>query len=163
MSENYKFSTLSLHAGQNPDPTTGACATPIYQTSSYKFNDTAHAANLFGLREFGNIYTRLMNPTTNVLEERVAALEGGVAAVATSSGHAAQFTVFHMLLEPGDEILASNKLYGGSITQMGNSFQKFGWNTTFVDPSPENFKASLNDNVKAIFVESLANPGGIVT
>lgn len=161
--DNYKFSTLSLHAGQQADPTTGACATPIYQTTSYKFKDTDHAANLFGLREFGNIYTRLMNPTTDVLEQRVAALEGGVAAVATSSGHAAQFTVFHMIMEPGDEILASNKLYGGSITQIGQSFQKFGWKSTFVEPTAENFKAALNDNVKAIYVESLANPGGIVT
>ncbi|MCP5382165.1 MAG: O-acetylhomoserine aminocarboxypropyltransferase [Kordiimonadaceae bacterium] len=163
MSDNYKFSTLALHAGQNPDPTTGACATPIYQTTAYKFNNTEHAANLFNLKEFGNIYSRIMNPTTGVLEERMAALEGGVAALAVSSGHAAQFTVFHMLLEPGDEILASNKLYGGSITQMGTSFKKFGWKTTFVDPTPENFKAVLNDKVKAIFVESLANPGGIVT
>ncbi|HRW30425.1 MAG: O-acetylhomoserine aminocarboxypropyltransferase [Alphaproteobacteria bacterium] len=163
MSDNYKFSTLALHAGQNPDPTTGACATPIYQTTAYKFNNTEHAANLFNLKEFGNIYTRLMNPTTGVLEERMAALEGGAASLAVSSGHAAQFTVFHMLLEPGDEILASNKLYGGSITQMGTSFKKFGWKTTFVDPKPENFKAALNDKVKAIFVESLANPGGIVT
>jgi len=163
MSDNYKLSTLALHAGQKPDPTTGACAVPIYQTSSYKFNDTDHAANLFSLNEFGNIYTRLMNPTTDVLEKRVAALEGGVAGLAVSSGHAAQFTVFHTLLKTGDEILASKKLYGGSITQMGTSFKKFGWKTTFVEPTAEKFREALNDNVKAIFIESLANPGGIIT
>jgi len=163
MSEKYKLPTLALHAGQQPDPTTGACAVPIYQTSAYKFNNTEHAANLFSLNEFGNIYTRLMNPTTDVLEKRVAALEGGVAGLAVSSGHAAQFTVFHTLLETGDEILASKKLYGGSITQMGTSFKKFGWNTTFVEPIAEKFKEALNDNVKAIFIESLANPGGIIT
>lgn len=163
MTEKYKLSTLAVHAGQQSDPTTGACATPIYQTTSYEFQNTAHAANLFGLKEFGNIYTRLMNPTTTVLETRIAALEGGVAALAVSSGHAAQFTVFHTLLETGDEILASNKLYGGSITQMGTSFQKFGWKTTFVEPTAEAFSAAMNNKVKAIFIESLANPGGIVT
>jgi O-acetylhomoserine (thiol)-lyase len=163
MSENYNFSTLAVHAGQKSDPTTGACATPIYQTASFEFNSTEHAANLFNLQEFGNIYSRLTNPTNAVLEARVAALEGGVAALAVSSGHAAQFTVFHTLLEPGDEILAANKLYGGSITQMGTSFRKFGWTATFVEPTAENFKAALNDNVKAIFIESLANPGGVVT
>ena len=163
MSENHSFSTLAIHAGQQADPTTGACATPIYQTASYEFKSADQAAKLFNLQEFGNIYSRLTNPTVAVLEARVAALEGGVAAVAVASGHAAQFTVFHTLLEPGDEILAANKLYGGSINQMGESFKKFGWKTTFVDPTPESFKAALNDNVKAIFMESLANPGGVVT
>ena len=163
MSEKHSFSTLAIHAGQQADPTTGACATPIYQTASYEFTSADQAANLFNLTEFGNIYSRLTNPTVAVLEARVAALEGGVAAVAVASGHAAQFTVFHTLLEPGDEILAANKLYGGSINQMGESFKKFGWKTTFVDPTPESFKAALNDNVKAIFMESLANPGGVVT
>ncbi|MBL4895124.1 MAG: O-acetylhomoserine aminocarboxypropyltransferase [Emcibacter sp.] len=163
MSENHSFSTLAVHAGQQADPTTGACATPIYQTASYEFTSTEQAANLFNLQEFGNIYSRLTNPTVAVLEARVTALEGGVAAVAVSSGHAAQFTVFHTLLEPGDEILAANKLYGGSINQMGESLKKFGWKTTFVDPTAESFKAALNDNVKAIFMESLANPGGVVT
>jgi len=163
MSENYNFSTLAVHAGQQADPATGACATPIYQTTSYEFGSTEQAAKLFNLQEFGNIYSRLTNPTVAVLENRVAALEGGVAALATSSGHAAQFTVFHTLLHPGDEILASDKLYGGSITQMGTSFKKFGWTTRFVNPTPENFKAALNNKVKAIFIESLANPGGIVT
>ncbi|MCF8475160.1 MAG: O-acetylhomoserine aminocarboxypropyltransferase [Emcibacter sp.] len=163
MSENYNFSTLAIHAGQQADPTTGACATPIYQTASFEFKSTEQAANLFNLQEFGNIYSRLTNPTVAVLENRVAALEGGVTALAVSSGHAAQFTVFHTLLEPGDEILAANKLYGGSINQMGESFKKFGWKTTFVNPTAESFKAAMNDKVKAIFIESLANPGGVVT
>ena len=163
MSENHSFSTLAIHAGQQADTATGACATPIYQTTSFEFKSAEQAANLFNLQEFGNIYSRLTNPTVAVLEERVAALEGGVAALAVSSGHAAQFTVFHTLLEPGDEILAANKLYGGSINQMGESFKKFGWKTTFVDPTAESFKAAMNDNVKAIFIESLANPGGVVT
>jgi O-acetylhomoserine (thiol)-lyase len=163
MSENHSFSTLAIHAGQQADPTTGACATPIYQTASYEFNSAEQAANLFNLKEFGNIYSRLTNPTVAVLEARVSALEGGVAALAVASGHAAQFTVFHTLLEPGDEILAANKLYGGSINQLGESFKKFGWKTTFVDPTAESFKAAMNDNVKAIFIESLANPGGVIT
>jgi len=163
MPDNHRFSTLAIHAGQQADPATGACATPIYQTASFEFSSVDQAANLFNLAEFGSIYSRITNPTVAVLENRVAALEGGVAALATSSGHAAQFTVFHTLLEPGDEILAANKLYGGSINQMGESFKKFGWKTTFVDPTAESFKAALNDNVKAIFMESLANPGGVVT
>ncbi|MCK5425858.1 MAG: PLP-dependent transferase, partial [Emcibacter sp.] len=144
MSENHSFSTLAIHAGQQADTATGACATPIYQTTSFEFKSAEQAANLFNLQEFGNIYSRLTNPTVAVLEERVAALEGGVAALAVSSGHAAQFTVFHTLLEPGDEILAANKLYGGSINQMGESFKKFGWKTTFVDPTAESFKAAMN-------------------
>jgi len=163
MPENYNFSTLAVHAGQKSDPATGSCATPIYQTASFEFNSTKQAARLFNLEEFGNIYSRLTNPTVAVLENRVTALEGGVAAVAVASGHAAQFTVFHTLLESGDEILAANKLYGGSINQMGESFRKFGWKTTFVEPTAENFRAALNDRVKVIFIESLANPGGVVT
>ncbi len=163
MTENYSFSTLAIHAGQQADPATGACATPIYQTASYEFTTAQQAANLFNLTEFGNIYSRLTNPTVAVLENRVAALEGGTAALAVSSGHAAQFTVFHTLLEPGDEILAANKLYGGSVNQLGESFKKFGWKTTFVDPTAASFKAAMNDRVKAIFIESLANPGGVVT
>ena len=158
-----KLATNVLHAGHDVTTNAGTRAVPIYQTTSYVFNNSDHAANLFSLSEFGNIYTRLMNPTTDVLEQRVAALEGGVAGLAVSSGHAAQFTVFHTLLETGDEILASKKLYGGSITQMGTSFKKFGWKTTFVEPTAENFKDALNDNVKAIFIESLANPGGVIT
>jgi O-acetylhomoserine (thiol)-lyase len=164
MSSAQKFSTLAVHAGQSADPTTGACATPIYQTASYEFDSPEHAAKLFNLEEFGNIYTRITNPTTSVLETRIAALEGGTAALAVASGHAAQFLVFHALMESGDEILASNKLYGGSVNQMSCSFKKFGWGTTFIDPTdPQNFKKALNSNVKAIFIESLANPGGVVT
>ena len=127
------FNTLSIHAGAKPDPTTGARATPIYQTTSYVFNSAEHAANLFGLREFGNIYTRIMNPTQGVLEERVAALEGGTAALAVASGHAAQALVFHTLCMPGDEIVAAKKLYGGSINQLGHSFKSFGWNVDWAD------------------------------
>jgi len=164
MTEKLNFSTLAVHAGQAADPATGACATPIYQTASYEFESPDQAAALFNLQEFGNIYSRLTNPTVGVLEARVAALEGGTAALAVSSGHAAQFIAFHTLLQPGDEILASNKLYGGSVNQLGASFKKFGWKTTFVDvDNPENFREALNPNVKAIFIESLANPGGIVT
>src|SRR4249919_3175280 len=121
------FSTLAVHAGAQPDPTTGARATPIYQTTSFVFNDADHAASLFGLQAFGNIYTRIGNPTNAVLEERVAALEGGTAALAVASGHAAQTLVFHTLLEPGDEFIAARQLYGGSINQFTYSFKKCGW------------------------------------
>lgn len=164
MTDTYNFSTLAVHAGQQADPTTGACAVPIYQTASYEFESPEQAAALFNLQEFGNIYTRLGNPTQSVLETRVAALEGGTAALAVASGHAAQLVAFHALLETGDEIIASTKLYGGSVNQLTHSFKKFGWKTNFVDPTdPENFRAALNDNVKVIFIESLANPGGVVT
>jgi len=159
----YGFETLSIHAGAAPDPTTGARTTPIYQTTSYVFDDVDHAASLFNLQTFGNIYTRLTNPTTSVLEERVAALEGGTAALATASGHAAQLVCFHALMGPGDHIVASRKLYGGSITQIGHSFKKFAWDSTFVDPDdPKNFAKALTPKTKAIFIESLANPGGVV-
>ncbi len=159
----YGFETLSVHAGAAPDPTTGARITPIFQTASYVFDDVDHAASLFNLQTFGNIYTRLTNPTTSVLEERIAALEGGSAALAAASGHAAQFLVFNLLLEPGDEFLASNRLYGGSITQFGSTFKKFGWQVRFVDPDePDNFRRALTPKCKAIFIESLANPGGVV-
>src|SRR3981189_587391 len=121
------FSTLAVHAGAQPDPTTGARVTPIYQTTSFVFNDADHAASLFGLQAFGNIYTRIGNPTQAVLEERVAALEGGTAALATASGHAAQVVVFQMLLQPGDEFIAARKLYGGSIHPFNTPFQSFGW------------------------------------
>ena len=164
MSEKQAFETLAVHAGAAPDPTTGARVTPIYQTTSFVFQDVDHAARLFNLQEFGNIYSRLTNPTVGVLENRVAALEGGVAALAVASGHAAQFITFHTLLDAGDEILAATKLYGGSVTQLGHSFKKMGWHARFVDPSdPENFRRALTPKVKAIFIESLANPGGIVT
>lgn len=163
-SDTLAFETLAVHAGAAPDPTTKSRATPIYQTTSYVFDDVDHAARLFNLQEFGNIYTRLTNPTTAVLENRVAALEGGVTALAAASGHAAQLLVFHTLLEAGDEILAATKLYGGSINQLSHSFKKMGWGVRFVDPdNPDNFRQALSPKVKAIFIESLANPGGIVT
>ncbi len=159
----YGFETRAVHAGAAPDPTTGARITPIYQTAAYVFNDADHAASLFNLHNFGYIYNRLNNPTVAVLEERVASLEGGRAALAAASGHAAQFLVFQTLLEPGDEFLASRNLYGGSLTQFGLSFKKLGWTCHFVDPhDPDNFRAALTPRCKAIFVESLANPGGVI-
>ena len=160
---DYGFDTLSIHAGAQPDPATGARATPIYQTTSFVFEDADHAAALFNLQVFGNIYSRIMNPTNAVLEERIAALEGGRAAVAAASGHAAQFLTFFTLMEPGDEFVVSRNLYGGSLTQFGLSFKKLGWTCHFVDPSePENFRKALTPKCKAIFIENLANPGGIV-
>ena len=126
--------TLAVHAGAKPDPTTGARATPIYQTTSFVFDDVDHAASLFGLQAFGNIYTRIGNPTSAVLEERVAALEGGTAGLAVASGHAAQVMVLHALMTPGDEFVASNKLYGGSINQFNHAFKNFGWNVGWADP-----------------------------
>lgn len=160
---SYGFETRAVHAGAAPDPTTGARSTPIYQTTAYVFDDVDHAASLFNLHNFGYIYSRLTNPTVAVLEERVATLEGGRAAVAAASGHAAQFLVFATMLEPGDEFLASRALYGGSLTQFGLSFKKLGWTCHFVDPSdPGNFRRALTPRCKAIFIESLANPGGVV-
>ena len=157
------FETRAIHAGAAPDPTTGARSTPIYQTAAYVFDDVDHAASLFNLHNFGYIYARLNNPTVSVLEERVASLEDGRAAVAAASGHAAQFLIFFTLMEPGDEFLASRNLYGGSLTQFGLSFKKLGWKCDFVDPAdPENFRRALTPRTKAIFVENLANPGGIV-
>ena len=157
------FETRAVHAGASPDPVTGARATPIYQTTSYVFEDAEHAADLFNLQTFGFIYSRLTNPTVSVLEERVASLEGGRAAVCAASGHAAQFLTFFTLLEPGDEFIASRNLYGGSITQFGLTFDKLGWKCHFVDPlDPENFRRALTPKCKAIFLEVLANPGGIV-
>jgi O-acetylhomoserine (thiol)-lyase len=159
----YGFETRAVHAGAAPDPTTGARSTPIYQTAAYVFDDVEHAASLFNLHNFGYIYARLNNPTVAVLEERVASLENGRAAVAAASGHAAQFLIFFTLLEPGDEFLASRNLYGGSLTQFGLSFKKLGWKCEFVDPSdPRNFRRALTPRTKAIFVENLANPGGII-
>lgn len=158
------FSTLAVHAGAQPDPTTGARITPIYQTASYVFNDADHAASLFGLQSFGNIYTRITNPTNAVLEERVAALEGGTAAVAAASGHAAQFLVFHTLMQPGDEFIASRRLYGGSINQFNNAFKNFGWNVVWADTDDiASFERAVSPKTKAVFVESIANPGGTVT
>ena len=159
----YGFETRAIHAGAAPDPVTGARSTPIYQTTSYVFDDVDHAASLFNLHNFGYIYSRLTNPTVAVLEERVASLEGGRAALAAASGHAAQFLIFFTLMEPGDEFVASRNLYGGSLTQFALSFKKLGWKCHFVDPTnPENFREALTPRVKAIFVENLANPGGII-
>jgi O-acetylhomoserine (thiol)-lyase len=160
---SYGFETRAIHAGAAPDPTTGARSTPIYQTTAYVFDDVDHAASLFNLHNFGYIYSRLTNPTVSVLEERVASLEGGRAAVAAASGHAAQFLIFFTLMQPGDEFIASRNLYGGSLTQFGLSFKKLGWACHFVDPTePENFRKALTPKTKAIFIENLANPGGIV-
>ncbi len=158
------FGTLAVHAGAQPDPTTGARATPIYQTTSFVFNDADHAASLFGLQSFGNIYTRITNPTTAVLEERVAALEGGTAALAVASGHAAQLVVFQQLLQPGDEFIASRKLYGGSINQFSHAFKSFGWNVVWADPDDiASFERAVTPKTKAIFIESIANPAGSIT
>src|SRR5438067_6696490 len=157
------FSTLAIHAGAQPDPATGARATPIYQTTSFVFDDVDHAASLFGLQAFGNIYTRIGNPTCAVLEERVAALEGGTAALAVASGHAAQMVVFHTLMRPGDEFVASTKLYGGSINQFNHAFKNYDWRVKWANPDePETFKAAISDKTRAIFMESIANPGGLV-
>ena len=157
------FSTLAVHAGAKPDPATGARATPIYQTTSFVFDDVDHAASLFGLQAFGNIYTRITNPTTAVLEERIAALEGGTAALGVASGHAAEFLTFHALLQPGDEFVASTKLYGGSINQFNHSYKNFGWTPKWADPDDLTaFEAAITPRTKAIFIESIANPGGVI-
>ncbi|NVE94296.1 O-acetylhomoserine aminocarboxypropyltransferase [Altererythrobacter lutimaris] len=156
--------TLTVHAGCEPDPATNARITPIYQTASYVFNDAEHAANLFSLKEFGNIYTRIMNPTNDALEKKIAALEGGVGALGVASGHAAQLIAFHTLMEPGCNIVAAKKLYGGSLNQMGEAFKKFGWETRFVDADdPANVAAAMDDKTRVVFIESLANPGGVVS
>ncbi|CCB65720.1 MULTISPECIES: O-acetylhomoserine aminocarboxypropyltransferase [unclassified Hyphomicrobium] len=162
-SSNVKFATAAVHAGAAPDPTTGARATPIYQTTSYVFNDVDHAAALFGLEAFGNIYTRITNPTQAVLEGRLAALEDGSAALALASGHAAQFLAFHTLLEPGDEFIAGRQLYGGSVNQFNHSFKKFDWNVVWADATdPQSFARAVTPKTRAIFCESIANPGGVV-
>src|SRR6188768_3650393 len=138
------FNTLAIHAGAHPDPATGARATPIYQTTSYVFENVDDAAALFNLETFGNIYTRIMNPTQAVLEERVAALEGGTAALAVASGHAAQALIFHILLEPGDEFVAARQLYGGSVNQFNHSFKKFNWNVAWADATdPASFEKAI--------------------
>ncbi|MEH6950279.1 O-acetylhomoserine aminocarboxypropyltransferase [Nitrobacter sp. NHB1] len=158
------FATLAVHAGAQPDPTTGARATPIYQTTSFVFNDADHAASLFGLQSFGNIYTRIGNPTNAVLEERVAALEGGTAALAVASGHAAQVVALQQLLKPGDEVIAARKLYGGSINQFTHAFKSFGWNVAWADPDEvETFERAVTPRTRAIFIESIANPRGSIT
>ncbi|TQF77412.1 O-acetylhomoserine aminocarboxypropyltransferase [Elioraea sp. Yellowstone] len=163
-SRTFGFETRAIHAGAAPDPATGARATPIYQTTSFVFDDADHAATLFNLQQAGFIYSRLTNPTVSVLEERLASLEGGRGAIATSSGHAAQLLALFPLMRPGEEIVAARQLYGGSLNQMGNAFRRaFGWVTHFVDATdPERVRAAVTDRTRAIFVESLANPGGIV-
>ncbi len=155
----FGFSTRSLHAGQRPDPATGARAVPIYQTTSFVFEDCDHAAALFGLRQFGNIYTRIMNPTTAVLEERLASLEGGIGALATSSGQAAQLLTISSLCESGDDFISSSTLYGGTYTQFDATFRRFGYNCIFVDPDdPENFRQAITEKTKLIYIESISNP-----
>ena len=167
MSEHFSppgFATQAIHAGARPDPATGARFTPIYQTASFVFDDVNHAASLFGLQAFGNIYTRITNPTTAVLEERIAALEGGTAALAVASGHAAQHLVFHSLMQPGDEFIASTKLYGGSINQFNHAYKNFGWTVKWVNPDDfAAIEAAITPKTKAIFIESISNPGGVIT
>ena len=161
---DYGFSTLSVHAGAQPDPATGARATPIYQTTAFAFEDADHAAALFNLQVFGNIYSRIMNPTNAVLEERVAALENGRAGLACASGHAAQLLAFHTLMSPGSEIVSARQLYGGSINQFSHSFAKFDWHVKWADTrDPDSFKAQITDKTKALYAESIANPGGLIT
>ncbi|OLY93355.1 O-acetylhomoserine sulfhydrylase [Cnuella takakiae] len=154
-----RFETLQVHAGQEPDPVTKSRVVPIYQTSSYVFDSAEHAANLFGLREFGNIYTRLMNPTTDVFEKRVAALEGGVGALALSSGQSAQFIALQNILEQGDNIVSSSYLYGGTYNQFKVSFKRLGFNVKFVDgDNPAEFAANIDDRTRALYVETIGNP-----
>src|SRR5271155_5706920 len=163
MSENEDrplgFATRSLHAGHKPDSATGARAVPIYQTTSFVFENSDHAAALFGLQQFGNIYSRIMNPTQAVFEERVAALEGGVAALAVSSGQAAQMLALTGLMQAGDHLVAAATLYGGTYTQFEVSFRRLGIETTFVEPDdPENFRKAIRPNTRAVYGETVANP-----
>ncbi|WP_001137850.1 O-acetylhomoserine aminocarboxypropyltransferase/cysteine synthase family protein [Leptospira interrogans] len=159
MPRNYKPETIALHGGQSPDPSTLSRAVPIYQTTSYVFKNTEHAAKLFGLQEFGNIYTRIMNPTTDVLEQRIAALEGGVSALATASGQAAETLALLNIVEAGQEIVASSSLYGGTYNLLHYTFPKLGIKVHFVDPSdPENFRKAVNDKTRAFYAETLGNP-----
>src|SRR5690554_1259700 len=156
---NQKFETLQVHAGQEVDPTTGSRAVPIYQTTSYVFNSADHGANLFALKEFGNIYTRIQNPTTDVFEKRIAALEGGVAALATASGQAAQFLALTNILESGDNFVTGSNLYGGTYNQFKVSFKRLGIEARFAkNDSPENIEALIDDKTKAIYVETIGNP-----
>ncbi len=155
----FGFTTRQLHAGQRPDPTTGSRAVPIYQTTSYQFRDTQHAANLFALKELGNIYTRIMNPTTDVLEQRIADLEGGVGALAAASGHAAQTMAIFTLCAAGDHIVSSSRLYGGTYNQFNYTFPRLGIEVTFVDPAdPANFERAIRPNTKILYGETLGNP-----
>ncbi|MCO5228802.1 MAG: O-acetylhomoserine aminocarboxypropyltransferase/cysteine synthase [Thermomicrobiales bacterium] len=154
----YGFDTNALHAGQQPDPTTGARAVPLYQTTSYQFNSTEHAANLFGLKEFGNIYTRLMNPTTDVLEQRLAALEGGVAALALASGQSAISLALLTLAKSGDEIVSTTSLYGGTFNLLHYVLPRFGVTVKFVDATPEAIAAAITDKTRAVYSETIGNP-----
>ncbi len=157
------FNSRALHAGYSPDPTTGARAVPIYQSTSFVFQDSAHAARLFGLEEFGNIYTRIMNPTNDALEQRVASLEGGVAALAVSSGQAAQFLTVNSLMQAGDHAVSATTLYGGTYTQFDVSFRKLGYDFTFVEPdNPENFEQAITPKTKFLYGETISNPRGNV-
>jgi O-acetylhomoserine/O-acetylserine sulfhydrylase len=157
---NLKFETLQLHAGQEADPTTGSRAVPLYQTTSYVFKDSKHAANLFGLKEFGNIYTRLMNPTTDVFEKRIAALEGGVAALATASGQAAQFIALNNIVQAGDNIVSTSFLYGGTYNQFKVAFKRLGIEVRFAKGDKvEAFEKLINEKTKAIYLETIGNPG----
>lgn len=159
MSTSYKFETLQLHAGQEIDPTTGSRAAPIYQTTSYGFNSAEHGANLFALKEFGNIYTRIMNPTNDVFEKRIAALEGGVAALAVASGQAAQFIALNNILEAGDSIVSSSHIYGGTYNQFKVAFKRLGIHVDFANPDvPDEFEAKITDKTKAIYLETIGNP-----
>jgi len=164
MTDSHGFDTLQIHAGARPDPATGARQTPIYQTTAYVFRDADHAAALFNLQEVGYIYSRLTNPTVAVLAERIATLEGGVGAVCTSSGHAAQIMALYPLMAPGLNIVASTRLYGGTVTQFTQVFKRFGWETKFVDfDDTAAVEAAIDENTRAIFCESIANPGGYIT
>ena len=159
MSNQFRFETLQLHAGQEPDPVTGSRAVPIHQTTSYVFKNADHAANLFGLREFGNIYTRLMNPTTDVFEKRIAALEGGVAALATSSGQAAQFLALNNILQAGDNFISSSYVYGGTYNQFKVAFKRLGIEARFAEgDDPLNFEKLIDEKTKAIYIETIGNP-----
>ena len=156
----FKFDTLQVHAGQKVDPTTGSRAVPIYQTTSYVFNSTEHAANLFALKESGNIYTRIMNPTNDVFEQRMAALEGGVGALAVASGSAAITYAILNIAESGDEIVSASTLYGGTYNLFSTTLPRLGINTVFVDPDyPENFRKAINEKTKAVYIETVGNPG----
>ncbi|SPJ30754.1 O-acetylhomoserine aminocarboxypropyltransferase/cysteine synthase family protein [Falsiruegeria mediterranea] len=160
----YGFDTLQIHAGARPDPATGARQTPIYQTTAYVFRDADHAAALFNLQEVGYIYSRLTNPTVAVLQERVATLEGGVGAVCCSSGHAAQIMALFPLMEPGRNVVASTRLYGGTVTQFSQTIKRFGWSAKFVDfDDPKAVADAIDEDTRAVFGESIANPGGYVT
>jgi len=157
---NHRFETLQLHAGQEADPTTGSRAVPIYQTTSYVFKNSQHGANLFALKEFGNIYTRIMNPTTDVLEKRIAALEGGVAALAVGSGQAAQFIALNNILQAGDNFVSTSFLYGGTYNQFKVGFKRLGIEVRFTEgDTAQSFEKNIDKNTKALYLETIGNPG----